>query len=124
MVKLADGTRPELKVVDDQHGNPTSTLAVARALRNILERRELAGTFHLTCEGEATWAEFAEEIFLLLGIQQKIVPCRTCEFPRPAPRPANSRLDKMMLRLGGLPPMPHWKDALKEFCAREFGAKS
>ncbi len=121
MMKLADGTRPELKVVNDQHGNPTSTLAVARALRNILNHRELTGTFHMTCEGEATWAEFAEEIFRIMKIDQKIIPCRTDEFPRPAPRPANSRLDKMMLRLSGLPPMPHWKEALKEFCDLEFG---
>ena len=115
MINLADGTRPELKVVADQIGNPTSTLAVARQLRNILNRKELVGTFHLTCEGEATWADFAAEIFRLKGIDQKIVPCTTAEFPRPAPRPANSRLDKMMLRLAGLPPMPHWKDALAEF---------
>ena len=115
MINLADGTKPELKVVADQIGNPTSTLAVARQLRNILIRKELVGTFHLTCEGEATWADFAAEIFRLKGIEQKIVPCTTAEFPRPAPRPANSRLDKMMLRLSGLPPMPHWKDALAEF---------
>ena len=117
MLKLADGTRPELKVVDDQRGNPTSTFAVARQLRNILNNRELVGTFHMTCEGEASWAEFAREIFRLKGIDQKIAPCRTEEFPRPAPRPKNSRLDKMMLRLAGLPPMPHWKDALAEFLA-------
>ena len=117
MLKLADGTRPELKVVDDQRGNPTSTLAVARQLRNILNARELTGTFHMTCEGEASWAEFAREIFRQKGIDQKVLPCRTDEFPRPAPRPKNSRLDKMMLRLAGLPPMPHWKDALAEFLA-------
>ena len=121
MMKLADGTRPELKVVNDQHGNPTSTWAVARALRHILNRRELTGTFHMTCEGEATWAELAMEIFRIMKINQKVVPCRTDEFPRPAPRPANSRLEKMMLRLAGMPPMPDWKDALKEFCELEFG---
>ncbi|MBQ9772737.1 MAG: dTDP-4-dehydrorhamnose reductase [Lentisphaeria bacterium] len=120
MINLADGTRPELKVVADQIGNPTSTLAVARQLRNILNRKELVGTFHLTCEGEASWADFAAEIFRLKDIDQKIVPCTTAEFPRPAPRPANSRLDKMMLRLSGLPPMPHWKEALAEFIALEF----
>ena len=120
MVNLADGTRPELKVVADQIGNPTSTLAVARQLRNILNRKELVGTFHLTCEGEASWADFAAEIFRLKGVVQKIVPCTTAEFPRPALRPANSRLDKMMLRLSGLPPMPHWKEALAEFMASEF----
>ncbi len=120
MVKLADGTRPTLKVVHDQVGNPTSTLAVATALQAILARPELVGTFHLTCEGEASWCDFAKAIFEDLGIQQAVEPCTTAEFPRPAPRPANSRLDKMMLRLVGLPPMPHWRDALKTFLAVEF----
>ena len=120
MLKLADGSRPELKVVSDQIGNPTSTLAVARQLRNILNRRELVGTFHLTCEGEASWADFAEEIFKLQNVAQKVTPCRTDEFPRPAPRPANSRLEKLMLKIAGLPPMPHWKEALAEFLKQEF----
>lgn len=120
MLKLADGTRPVLKVVADQHGNPTSTLAVARELREILKRPNLCGTFHMTCEGEATWAEFAEEIFRLAGKVQKVQPCTTEEFPRPAPRPKNSRLDKMGLRLAGLPPMPDWKTALAEFISLEF----
>ena len=120
MLKLADGSRPVLKVVADQRGNPTSAYAVARALRAILRRPNLRGTFHVTCEGEATWAEFAEEIFRLAGKGQRIEPCTTEEFPRPAPRPRNSRLDKMGLRLANLPPMPHWKDALAEFMKREF----
>ncbi len=120
MMSLADGTRPMLKVVADQHGNPTSTTAVARQLRNILAKPELVGTFHLTCEGEATWFEFAQEIFRLAGKTQAVSPCTTDEFPRPAPRPKNSRLDKMMLRLAGLPPMPDWRDALAEFMKNEF----
>ncbi|MGN0867077.1 MAG: dTDP-4-dehydrorhamnose reductase [Oligosphaeraceae bacterium] len=120
MMKLADGTRPVLKVVDDQRGNPTSTLAVARHLRLLLERRELTGTFHLTCEGDASWAEFARELFRLAGKAQAVQPCTTAEYPRPAHRPPNSCLEKRRLRLAGLPPMPHWKDALAEFVAREF----
>ena len=120
MLKLADGSRPVLKVVDDQRGNPTSTLAVADALRGILARPLLSGTFHMTCEGEASWYEFACEIFRQRGIDQKVIPCTTSEFPRPAPRPANSRLEKRMLRLCGLPPMPDWRDALREFFAGEF----
>ncbi|MBR2365318.1 MAG: dTDP-4-dehydrorhamnose reductase [Lentisphaeria bacterium] len=119
MMALADGSREFLKVVSDQIGNPTSTLAVAGMLRNILMKRSLAGTFHLTCEGEASWYDFAKEIFLLAGKDQKVLPCTTAEFPRPAPRPANSRLEKRMLKLAGLPPMPHWKDALKEFMDNE-----
>ena len=122
MVNLADGTRPVLKVVDDQHGNPTSAIAVARALRGILARPQLVGTFHLTCEGEASWADFARHIFKTLGIDQQVDGCTTDAFPRPAPRPKNSRLEKAMLRLAGLPPMPDWRDALDSFLKTEFNA--
>ena len=122
MRKLADGSRPELKVVSDQIGNPTSAIAVARKLGELLERPALNGTFHLTCEGEASWYDFACEIFALSGISQKVVPCSTAELPRKAPRPANSRLEKRMLRFAGLSPMPHWKEALAEFLPLEFPA--
>jgi dTDP-4-dehydrorhamnose reductase len=115
MLALADGARPELTVVNDQIGNPTSTTAVARHLKLLLKHPELGGTFHLTCEGEATWFDFAQEIFRLANIKQAVKPCTTKDFPRPAPRPANSRLDNMRLRLHGLPPMPHWQDALQDF---------
>ncbi|WP_308775932.1 dTDP-4-dehydrorhamnose reductase [uncultured Bilophila sp.] len=121
MLRLADDTRPPFKVVNDQHGNPTSTLAVARALREIVIRPLLVGTFHLTCEGEATWFEFAREIFRLAGKTQPIIPCVTSEYPTPALRPANSRLEKRMLRLCGLPPMPDWHESLVEFMKIEQG---
>ena len=120
MLKLADGTRPELKVVDDQRGNPTSAVAVARKLDEFLARPLVRGTFHATCEGEASWAEFAREIFRLAGRDQKVCPCTTDAFPRPAPRPKNSRLEKMGLRLAGFAPMPDWRDALSEFMRLEF----
>lgn len=120
MMNLADGTRPVLKVVADQIGNPTSALAVARALRNLLKRPDLTGTFHLTCEGEASWCDFARAVFEAAGVKQTVEPCTTDEFPRPAPRPKNSRLEKRMLRRHGLPSMPHWREALQEFMQREF----
>lgn len=121
MLALSNPPRPALNVVADQHGNPTSAVAVARQLDRLLARPSLCGTFHMTCEGEATWADFATEIFRLAGRAQPVAPCTTAAFPRPAPRPKNSRLDKMMFRLCGLPPMPDWKDALAEFIALEFG---
>ena len=120
MLKLADGATPHLKVVDDQRGNPTSAIAVARKLDEFLSRPLVHGTFHATCEGEASWAEFAAEIFRLTGRSQQLQPCKTEEFPRPAPRPKNSRLDKLALRLAGFSPMPDWKDALREFIQLEF----
>ena len=120
MMALADGSRPELTVVADQFGNPTGADALAGHLAILLEHPELSGTWHLTCEGEASWYEFACEIFRLAGKKQKVTPCATAEFPRPARRPANSRLDKMMLRLHHLPPMPEWRKVLAEFMQSEF----
>lgn len=119
MMKLADGSRAELKVVNDQWGNPTSAVAVTRHIRYILANSGLKGTFHLTCEGETTWAGFAREIFQLAGIDQRVVPCRSDEFFRPASRPKNSRLDNARLRLVGLPTMPDWHEALAEFMNTE-----
>ncbi len=110
-----------MKGVDDQYGNPTSALAVARQIAEFRKRPELVGTYHCTCEGEATWAEFATEIFRLTGKKQTIQLWTADEFPRPAPRPLNSRLEKRMLRLCGLPPMPDWHEALAEFMKGEFG---
>ena len=115
MLKLADGTRPVLKVVNDQRGNPTSAVAVAHHLQMILDRKDLHGIMHLTCEGETTWYDYAKEIFRVAGVKQEVVPCTTAEFPRPAHRPANSALEKAALARSGLPPMPHWQDALRAF---------
>lgn len=120
MRNLADKKIPAIKVVNDQIGNPTSADAVSRMILLLLNRPLITGTIHLTCEGEASWYEFSKSIFELSGIKQLVIPCVTNEFPNPTPRPKNSRLDKQMLRLLGLPPMPHWKDALKVFIHDEW----
>ncbi|MCB9653991.1 MAG: dTDP-4-dehydrorhamnose reductase [Deltaproteobacteria bacterium] len=103
-----------LRVVDDQRGNPTSTDAVAQAVTTLLDV-PLVGTAHLTCEGEATWFEFTQEIFRLRGFSRGVEPCTTQDYPRPAPRPANSRLDNRVLRLSGLPAMPDWQASVASF---------
>ena len=59
------------------------------------------------------------EIFRLLGLKRAIVPCTTAEFPRPAPRPANSALAKTVLAKLGFA-MPRWQDALADFVRHEF----
>jgi len=114
MLKLGAQNDEPLKVVDDQIGNPTSTNAVADRLAMLLDY-PLAGTVHLTCEGQASWYEFTREIFLLAGLTRDVQPCGSDQYPRPAPRPANSRLEKRVLRLHGLPAMPQWRDALTSF---------
>lgn len=107
--------RDTIKVVNDQIGNPTSADAVANGLRYILER-PLHGIVHLTCEGEASWYDFAKKILQSTHTDCRIEPCSTAEFARLALRPANSRLDNKALRDNGYPSMPHWKEALKQFC--------
>ena len=114
MIKLGSLTGDPLKVVDDQIGNPTSTDALAGLIARLLET-PACGTFHASCEGDVTWFGFAREIFRLKSLSRPLIPCTTAAFPRPAPRPTNSRLEKRALRLHGLPPMPHWTDALATF---------
>ena len=114
MQKLGAQSGEPLKVVNDQVGNPTTTGAVAALISRLLEN-PLPGIVHASCEGEATWFEFAQAIFACAGLKRGLVPCTTAEFPRPAPRPANSRLEKRLLRLARFPSMPHWREELEKF---------
>lgn len=114
MLRLGALDGPALTVVDDQIGNPTSTAAVADHLMLLLARGAV-GTVHLSCEGEVSWHGFARTIFARAGLTRAIVACTTAQFPRPAPRPANSRLDKAWLRRHALPPMPTWQEAFARF---------
>lgn len=111
MLEAARRGLPELKVVNDQIGNPTSTVSAAAAIERLLETN-FQGVVHATCEGETSWFGFAQEIFRAAGINQKVVPCTTEEYPRPAPRPRNSRLENRVLRELQLPPMPDWRKEL------------
>ena len=120
MLSLADGTREVLKVVNDQRGNPTSTIAVAQALNELLRHPELVGTYHLTCEGEATWYDFACRIFELAHVKQKVIPCTSEEFRSPAKRPANSRLAKKKLEYTLNYKMPSWDTALADYLTRFY----
>lgn len=107
-----------IRVVRDQIGNPTSTSALADLIE-ILLGLPFAGTLHATCEGEASWHAFAEAIFEHRPTVRAVVACATAEYPRVAPRPANSRLEKRVLRMLGMPPMPHWREAVAKFLTLE-----
>ena len=116
MLKLLREEGKPLKVVDDQIGNPTSTDAAVDVVAELLST-PFTGTMHCTCEGEATWFEFADAIREQTGAIRELLPCTSEEFPRPAPRPQNSRLDNRVLRQSGLPQMLPWRDALAQFLA-------
>ena len=120
VLRLAGANSDEpLRFVDDQRGCPTFTADLARGLvRLALDRRP--GTFHLTNQGETTWFGFARATLEAAGFDpDRVVPIATAELdpPRPAPRPANSRLENAALRLSGLPSLPPWQDALGRLVA-------
>lgn len=108
------GPDGELKVVTDQRGTPTSALALAPQLLALAET-ESFGTYHATCQGETTWFEFAALILQTAGMAVRLTPCTTAEYPRPAPRPANSVLENRLLRVAGLDRMPAWEAAYRQF---------
>jgi dTDP-4-dehydrorhamnose reductase len=104
----------ELRFVDDQHGSPTFTADLAPAIVSLgLDRRP--GIFHVTNGGATTWWAFVRAVLAEAGADpERVRPISTAELdpPRPAPRPANSVLDNMALRLSGLPALPQWQDGL------------
>jgi dTDP-4-dehydrorhamnose reductase len=88
--------KPVLNVVDDQIGNPTSALDLASAILRIAPGLTSGGTYHLSGTGDATWCDFAREIFVVSeahgGPAPAVHAITTAQFPTPAKRPANSRL--------------------------------
>ena len=113
MLRLAE-SHDEVRVVCDQFGSPTSTAELAKAIHH-LEPSENYGLFHATCEGSCSWADFAEEVFLLAGKSTKVVRVTTEEYASPTRRPAYSVLDNYMLRLTADYRMADWKDALRAY---------
>jgi dTDP-4-dehydrorhamnose reductase len=112
-LRLAEGTGT-LRFVDDQHGSPTFTADLAAAIVTLgTDRRP--GVFHVTNVGTTTWWGFVRATLEAAGADPgRVQPITTAELdpPRPAPRPTNSVLDNMALRLSGLPPLPGWEDGL------------
>jgi len=108
--------RPELKVVNDQRGRPSSSEHVAATTLALLERGA-TNTYHVTDGGECTWFDFATEIARHVNPACRVLPCTSAEFPRRAKRPANSVLDLSSTE-SALGPMPHWKDNLADVLRR------
>jgi dTDP-4-dehydrorhamnose reductase len=110
-LRLAEGDGI-LRFVNDQHGSPTFTADLAPALITLgLDRRP--GLFHVTNGGATTWWGFVRAVMEAVGEDpERVLPITTADYPLPAPRPANSVLDNMALRLSGLPALPDWQDGL------------
>jgi dTDP-4-dehydrorhamnose reductase len=123
MLALAE-RRDEVRVVADQHGCPTYApdiaAAIIRIAQNVLKDRSdprLRGIFHLAGKGETTWAGFAAAIFDFLAAQDLrapiLTPIPSTDYPTPARRPANSRLDcSKLMRAHGID-LPPWRESLR-----------
>lgn len=96
MLRLAEG-RDRLTIVADQIGGPTPAADIAQAsltmVAALAKDPTRAGTYHFSGAPDASWADFARAIFELTGATVTVVDIPTTEFPTPATRPLNSRLD-------------------------------
>ena len=119
MLRLAE-TKAEVGVVGDQLGCPTSADDIAEGVLKIAaalqDGKGQPGLYHMTSAGEASWAEFAAAIFegskARGGPSARVKPIATADYPTPAVRPGNSRLDCTRVKAVfgvGLPP---WREAL------------
>ena len=133
MLRLA-ATHPELRVVDDQRGAPTSSGQLAHAVRVLFTRgearpiepadvarvKEAVGLYHASAAGETTWFGFAREIFTLRAradrafIAPRVIAISTPEYPTPARRPAYSVLSNAKLEETFGVHIPAWREGLEE----------
>jgi len=122
MLRLS-GNRDEINVVADQFGCPTSANDIAAAVviiaRKLLQDSSapLRGVFHLSGTGETNWANFAKQIFALSaengGKSIVVNDITTAQYPTPARRPANSRLDCSKLeKVYGIK-LPSWQTSTR-----------
>ncbi|WP_042401329.1 dTDP-4-dehydrorhamnose reductase [Streptacidiphilus carbonis] len=116
MLKLA-GRMDRLTVVDDQRGQPTWSLELARQLvalgRAARQGTAPAGVYHGTASGETTWFGLARAAFELSGLDpERIGPTTSDAFVRPAPRPGYSVLGHDRWSAAGLKPLPEWRESL------------
>lgn len=110
-------TKDEIKVVNDQRGNPTNASDLAHHLLKLGVTEEY-GIYHCTGEGECTWYDFAKKIMEYSNLPCRVNPCTSEEFPSPTKRPAFSSLDNLGLKCTIGNEMRNWEEALKEYISR------
>jgi dTDP-4-dehydrorhamnose reductase len=106
--------KPELAVVADQHGSPTWTVPLSHTIARLIETGRY-GLYQITGQGQTTWHEFTQAIMALEGLKTPVRPITTAELGRPAPRPANSVMANLNLKLSGVPLAPHWRESLESY---------
>ncbi|REC57814.1 dTDP-4-dehydrorhamnose reductase [Rhodosalinus sediminis] len=117
--------RESLSIVADQIGGPTPAADIAHACRVIAEHLarapDLSGTYHFAAAPEVSWADFAREIFVRADLTCAVADIPTAEYPTPARRPLNSRLDCSATATAFGLARPDWRAGLGDIL-RELGA--
>lgn len=110
-------SKPELRVVADQRGAPTSSGAIAAAVAQIVGdaalRAKPPGVYHLTAGGETTWHGFAQAIVEGAGLNTPVLAIRSDEYPAAAKRPKNSLLDNAKAAATFGLALPDWRDGFR-----------
>jgi dTDP-4-dehydrorhamnose reductase len=117
MLRLSD-SRDRLAIVADQIGGPTAAADIAAACRNMArifhDRRGRNGAYHFSGQPNVSWADFAREIFAQAGRAIEVEDIPTADYPTPAERPANSRMDCAGLEAAFGVPRPDWQASLTD----------
>jgi len=120
MLRLG-ATRDSINVVSDQIGGPTPARDIAKALltmaRGLRADPTLTGSYHFSGTPDVSWADFARAIFAQAGIACHVNDIPTQDYPTPARRPANSRLDCSTLTTAFGIPQPDWRVGLADVLA-------
>jgi dTDP-4-dehydrorhamnose reductase len=115
MTRIAINSYGEVRVVNDQTGQPTSATDLAKQLIDFGLSSSSAGVYHGTNSGEGTWYEFAQEIFKLAGADtSRVVPVPSTAYPRLAKRPSYSVLSHDSWLKTSVQPMRDWRIAIEE----------
>ena len=115
MVRLALNSNDDVPVVNDQIGQPTSASDLAKQIVTLGDSSAPAGIYHGTNGGQASWFEFAQEIFKLVGANgERVIPTSSSQYPRPAKRPTYSVLDQSAWANTSVNPLRNWRIALKD----------
>ena len=115
MTKLAINGEGQVRVVNDQVGQPTYAIDLAEQLVQLGQSTSLAGIYHVTNSGQATWFEFAQEIFKLAGADLgRVIPVSSSEYSRPAKRPSYSVLSHDAWACTSVKPRRDWRIALAD----------
>lgn len=107
--------RGAVSVVNDQVGNPTYTYDLAKLVVDMIQTDKY-GKYHATNSGDfISWYDFACEIFKQAGMDVKVTPVDSNQFPAKAKRPKNSRMNQTELDKNGFNRLPAWQDALGRY---------